>query len=112
MPVVGAVLVQDRKPRYGTLRRTAFCDIDDTVIEIPFLAGYPLIDRSGDDMRDATPILALREIGETGHLRLGEHVPETEFDTEPSILLKLHAAVDQGLGIDHPPIGEDRKSVV
>src|SRR5260370_20533303 len=72
------------------------------------LAGNPLVDLVGDDMRDAAPVLSRRGVGEAGELLLGEHVPQPKFDPELSVALLLHRAGDQRLSVDLAPIAEAR----
>jgi hypothetical protein len=52
------------------------------------------------------PVGRRGEIGEAGHLLLGEHVPQPEIDTQTAVGLHLHAALYQGLGVDQAPIRE------
>jgi len=70
------------------------------------LTGDTLVDRVGDDVRDAPPIARLRRIDAALDLTLAEDVPQPEFDAQPAVRLQRRHAMDQALRVDLPPIGE------
>ena len=98
--VIGAVLVHDRQALDAPVRRAALGDVDDARVEIAVLAGDALVDRVGDDVRDAPPVLRRRGVAQAGQLLLGEHVPQAELDLEPAVGLRLDGAGDQRLRVD------------
>ena len=56
-------------------------------VEIALLAGEALVDRVGDDVRDAPPVVRRGEILLAGQLLAGEHVPQPELGLEPAVAL-------------------------
>src|SRR5690606_36293314 len=95
-----AVLVHDGEPPRAPVPRSGFRDIDDAGVEIPFLAQQPLIDHVADDVGDAAPVVDLRRVGGALDLRLGQHVPQAEFDAHAIATLALYLARHQRLGTD------------
>ena len=90
--------------------RPALGDVDDAGVEIARLAGDPLVDRVGDLVRDAPPVVGSGGEAQAAHLGAGEHVPEAELDRQVSaVLAARHVAGDQRLGVDLAPVGEARQ---
>ena len=106
--MVGAVLVHDRQPLDPVGARPGLGDIDDLGVEVAVLARDPLVDRIGDLMRHAPPVVGHGLEPQAAHLHAGEHVPQAELDIEQAIPF-ADAAGDQRLGIDQPPIGKARQ---
>ena len=75
-------------------------------VEIALLAGQALIDRVGNDVRDAPPVVGRGEILFAVELLAGKHIPETELGLQPSVALARDPAGDQCLRIDRAPVGE------
>ena len=86
-------------------------NVDDPGVEVAVLAGQALVDHVGDNVGDPAPIARRREVGQAGHLVLGEHIPQAEFDPQPTVGLKLGRAVYKGLGVDQTPVGEARRGL-
>ncbi len=86
-------------------------DEDDAGVEIALLAGEPLIDRVGDDVGDAAPVVGLGEELLAGELLAGEHVPQPELDLEAAVGLARDAPDHERLRVDHAPILEARRHV-
>ena len=107
-PVVLAVLVHDAEPLDTPRLRPALGDVDHAGVEVAVLAGQALVDRVGDDVRDAPPVGRRREVGEAGQLLFGEDVPEPELDVQPAVRLQLDRSADQALGVDETPVGKTR----
>ena len=96
------------------MRRSAgpgLVDEHDAAVEIALLAGEPLVDRVGDDVGDAAPIVGRGEILLAGELLAGEHVPQPELGVQPPVALPRDAAGDERLRIDGAPVGEARHRV-
>ena len=68
-----------REPLDAALLRAGLVDEDDAGVEIALLAGQPLVDRIGDDVRDAAPVVRRGEVLLAGELLAGEHVPQPEL---------------------------------
>ena len=91
------------------IERPAFGDIDDAGVEIAVLAGDALVDRIGDDVGDAAPVLLRRGVAQAGELLLGENVPQPELDREAAVGLRRDVAGDQRLRVQDAPIGVVRR---
>ena len=106
--MIGAVLVHDREPLDPALGRTGFGNIDDPRIEIAALPGDALVDLVGDAMRHHAPVVRRGAVARTDHLLLREDVPQPELDRKPAVGRDDRPAIDQGLGVDQPPVAETR----
>ena len=93
------------------LFRTGLVHEHDAAVEIALLAGERFIDRVGDDVGDAPPIVRRCEVLFAVELLAGKNVPQPELGFEPPIALPGNAAGDQRLRTDHPPIGETRDRI-
>jgi hypothetical protein len=71
----GAVLVHDGEPLHPPILRAGLVDEHDAAVEIALLAGERLVDRVGDDVRDAPPVVGRGEILLAVELLAREHVP-------------------------------------
>ena len=107
----GAVLIHDGQPLDAPVLRPGLVDEHDAAVEIAFLAGEPLVDRVGDDVRDAPPVVGRREVLLAVELLAGEHVPQPELGLQPPVALARDAAGDQRLRVDGAPVGKARHGV-
>ena len=84
-------------------------DEHDVAVEIALLAGDALVDRVGNDVREAAPIFGRRYILLPGSKRLAaENIPEAELRLVTPVGLTRKAPDDQRLGIDGAPALEVR----
>ena len=109
---VGAVLVHDRQPLDAVVLRAALGDEDDAGVEIALLAGQPLVDRVGDDVGDAAPVLAVGEELLADQLLAGERVPQPEFGPQPAVGLRASTRpVTSAWALIDLPVLEARRDV-
>ena len=109
--MIGAVLIHDRQPLDAVGVRPGLGDIDDLGVEVRRLAGDPLVDRIGDLMGHAPPVVRAGGKAQAAHLHAGEHVPQPELDVEHAVLLAAgDDAGHQRLGVDQAPVGKTRQA--
>ncbi len=108
---IGAVLIHDGETLDAALLGSGLVDEHDARIEIALLAGEPLVDRVGDEVGDAAPVVGLGEELGAGELLAGEHVPQPEFDLEAAVGLTRDAPDHEALRVDHAPILKARSHV-
>src|SRR3569833_2111734 len=108
---IGAVLIHDGEALDAMRLRTGLVDEDDATVEITLLAGQALVDRIGDDVADAAPVVLRGEVLLAVELLPGEHVPQAEFRFEAAIALAGDTSGDQRLRVDGAPVGKARHRV-
>ena len=101
---IGAVLIHDREPLGALIARAGLVDEDDAGVEVAHLAGEPLIDLVGDDVREAAIVVR------AGRGLLGVQVParvdvpQPELRRDIAVALALQAAGHQRVGADLLPV--------
>ena len=106
--MVRTVLIHNSKALDTSLLWATFSDIDDPGIEIPILAGNTVINRVGDNMRNASPIHSCCREGPANHLRFRKDVPKTKFNPYLAIRQQFHFAIHERLRVYDAPIRESR----
>ena len=76
--------------------RAGLGDVGDAGVEVALLAGHALVDRVGDDVREAPPVVGLAGEGETGRLLADDDVPQPEIDLDVAAGLRDLADDDAG----------------
>ena len=104
--MVLAVLVHDRQTLDAAVLASRLGDVDDAGVEVTGLAGESHIYGVGDDVGDAAPVGDDGRVDLPHHVLLGDHVPEPELDPQPIAAVDPDLSLGEGLGSDHPPVGE------
>ena len=106
-----AVLVHDRQLPLAVDLRAAFGDEDDAGVEVALFTGDPLIDRVGDHVGDAAPVLRIGEELLAHHLLATEGIPKAELGAQATIGFAHDTADDQGFCLEDLPVLEARRLV-
>ena len=80
-------------------------------VEVALLAGQPLVDRVGDDVAEATPVVGRGRELLAVELLAGEHVPQANVGAEPAVRLPVDASDHERLRVDRAPVGKARHRV-
>ncbi len=108
---ISPVLVHDRQAADALELRPALGDEHHAGVEIALLAGELFIDRVGDLVRQAPPVLRRGRELQAQQLLAGIDVPQPEIHAQPALAVVGHLAGDQGLGADRLPLVELRLQV-
>ena len=114
--LVGAVRIHDGQALDARGLRAGFGDIDDAGVEIGVFAGQAGIDRVGDLVGDAAPVLgrgreAAAGLAVDAHQLAAIDVPEAEGDGDLAVGHFLESADDEALGADDLPVGKARLGI-
>src|SRR5262249_39363431 len=95
---------------YSPLLGTGFVDEDNAGVKIALISGDALVDRIGNDVCDAPPIVRRGIVLFAAQLLPGEHVPQPELGLEAPVRLR-DTASHQRLSVDLPPVAKPWQGV-